>query len=119
MNRVVGLVCIFLAALSWLYFLAKNAPTLSENEKLQFPSSVEDLKKTAEILTRLFDHVRVTSYVWLSLTTALQGQKLTSTRLIIASIHHVSVFFCEIKVLVSTLDTLLLSFTLYSTLHQV
>ena len=63
MNRVVGLVCIFLAALSWLYFLAKNAPTLSENEKLQFPSSVEDLKKTAEILTRLFDHDSESSYV--------------------------------------------------------
>ena len=119
MNRVVGLVCIFLAALSWLYFLAKNAPTLSENEKLQFPSSVEDLKKTAEILTRLFDHVRVNFYVLLSLTIALPDQKLTFSSLIIACKHHVPFFLYVITVLVSTLDTLFLAFTLYSTLHQV
>ena len=59
MYRVIGVFLIFLSALFWLYFLAKNAPTLSENERIQFPSSIEDLKKTAEILTRLFDHVRI------------------------------------------------------------
>jgi hypothetical protein len=57
MFRICGAVGIFVAALSWLYFLASNAPSLPENESLQFPSSLEELKKTSAILTRLFDHV--------------------------------------------------------------
>ena len=57
MWRLAGVFSIFLAALSWLYFLATIAPALPENETLQFPSSLEDLKKTAAILTRLFDQV--------------------------------------------------------------
>lgn len=57
MNRVFGVFCIFLAAISWLYFLATNAPSLTEDETLQFPSTLDDLKRTAEILNRLFDHV--------------------------------------------------------------
>ena len=57
MYRLAGVFSIFLCALSWLYFLATNAPTLPENESLEFPSSLEDLKKTAAILTKLFDHV--------------------------------------------------------------
>ena len=48
---------IFLSSLSWLYFLVSNAPSLPDDESLQFPSSLEELKKTANILTRLFDHV--------------------------------------------------------------
>ena len=57
MWRLAGVFSIFLVALSWLYFLATNAPALPENETLQFPSSLEDLKQTAAILTRLSDHV--------------------------------------------------------------
>ena len=59
MIRVFGVFCIFLAAVMWLFFLATNAPSLTEDETIQFPSSLDDLKKTAVILNRLFDHVNI------------------------------------------------------------
>jgi hypothetical protein len=57
MLRLAAVFAIFLAALAWLYVLATNAPSLAENERLEFPSSLEDLKRTAAILSKLFNQV--------------------------------------------------------------
>lgn len=63
MLRLVVLVSAFAAALTWLYFLSTMTPTLPQNQQLQFPSSLEDLKKTAQILSSLFEQDSQSSYV--------------------------------------------------------
>jgi hypothetical protein len=57
MYRLGILILAFVASLSWLYFLASNAPELPDNDQLQFPSSLGGLKKTASLLSELFHQV--------------------------------------------------------------
>jgi len=58
MRRLGFLLLAFFASLSWLYFLASNAPELPENDKLKFPSSIGELKKVAFLLSELFQQVQ-------------------------------------------------------------
>jgi hypothetical protein len=49
----------FACATLWLLFLVTNAPSLPDDASLAFPSSLEELKQTATLLSDLFKQVKV------------------------------------------------------------